>query len=121
MSAGGVGPVCFMKSNLTAATYQDILEQFMLTSAEKLYGHADFILQQDLAPHTAKNTKAWINKHGITMLDWSVNSPDLNPIENLWGIVRKRPKNKELKGAIKACWSSIAPETCHKWVASMPQ
>ncbi len=37
---------------------QDILEHFMLASAYKLYGDADFIFQQDLAPaHTAKGTK----------------------------------------------------------------
>ncbi len=50
-----------------AAIYQDILEHFMLPSADKLYGDADFIFQQDLAPaHSAKDTKSWFNDHGIT-------------------------------------------------------
>ncbi len=39
--------------------YQEILEHFMLPSADKLYGDADFIFQQDLAPaHTVKVPKA---------------------------------------------------------------
>ncbi len=51
--------------------YQEILEHFMLPSADKLYGDADFIFQQDLAPaHTAKGTKSWFNDHGVTVLDW---------------------------------------------------
>ncbi len=47
-------------------------EDFMLPSAS------------DLAPaHTAKGTKSWFNDHGVTVLDWPANSPDLNPIDNL--------------------------------------
>ncbi len=90
MSSAGVGPLCFLKSTVNAAIYQEILEHFMLPSADKLYGDADFIFQQDLAPaHTAKGTKSWFNDHGVTVLDWPANSPDLNPIDSM-GIVRGR-------------------------------
>ncbi len=59
MSSAGVDPLCFLKSTVNTAIYQEILEHFMLPSADKLYGDADFIFQQDLAPaHTAKVPKA---------------------------------------------------------------
>ncbi len=84
MSSAGVGPLCFLKFTVNAAIYQEILVHFMLPSADKLYGDAEFIFQQDLAPaHTAKSTKSGFNDHGVTVLDWPANSPDLNPIENL--------------------------------------
>ncbi len=52
---------------------------FMLPSADQHFKDADFIFQQDLAPaHTAKSTKSWLNDHGVGMLDWPANSPDLN-------------------------------------------
>ncbi len=71
MSSAGVGPLCFLKSTVNAAIYQEILEHFMLPSADKLYGDADFIFQQDLASaHTAKGTKsklAWPEPHRESM------------------------------------------------------
>ncbi len=113
MSSAGVGPLCFLKSTVNAAIYQEILEHFVLPFADKLYGAADFIFQQDLAPaHTAKGTKS---------------SPDLNPTENLWGIVKRkmrdtRPNNAdELKATVKETWASIPPQQCHKLITSMPR
>ncbi len=49
MSSAGVGLLCFLKSTVNAAIYQEILEHFMLPSADKFYGDDDFIFQQDLA------------------------------------------------------------------------
>ncbi len=84
--------------------------------------------QQDLAPaHTAKGTKSWFNDHGVTVLDWPANSADLNPIDNLRGIVKRkmrdtRPNNADdLKATIKATWASVTPEQCHKPITSMPR
>ncbi len=127
MSSAGVGPLCFLKSTVNAAIYQEILEHFMLPSADKLYGDADLIFQQDLAPaHTAKGTKSWFNDHGVTVLDWPANSPDLNP-ESMGYCQEQderdtRPNNAdELKAAIKDTWASIPPQQCHKLITSMPR
>ncbi len=127
MSSAGVGPLCFLKSTVNAAIYQEILEHFMLPSADKLYGDADFIFQQDLAPaHTAKGTKSWFNDHGVTVLDWPANSPDLNPIENLWVLSRGRwetpdPTMQMTWRPLSKKWASIPPQQCHKLITSMPR
>ena len=60
--------------------------------------------------------------HGVTMV-----LPDLNLIENLQGIARRKVRDTrshntdELKAAIKATWASITPQQCHRLIASMPR
>ncbi len=105
-----------------------MLEHLLFPSADKFYGDADFIFQQDLAPaHTAKGTKSCFNDHGVTVLDWPAISTDLNPIKDLWGIVKRkmkdtRPNNADdLKAAIKATWAFITPEQCHRLITFMPR
>ncbi len=128
MSSAGVGPLCFLRSKVNTAVYQEVLEHLMLPAADHLYGDADFIFQQDLAPaHGAKASSTWFKDHGIPVLNWPENSPDLNPIENLWGIVKTkmryaRPNNaEELKATIRATWALITPEQCHRLIDSMPR
>ncbi len=41
----------------------------------------------------------WLNEHGVGVLDWPANSPDLKPIENLWSIVKRKMRNKRPKNA----------------------
>ncbi len=56
----------------------------MLSSADQLYGDADFIFQQDMAPaHTDKGTKSWFNDHGVT--------------ENLWDTLKRNMRNSGSK------------------------
>ncbi len=127
MSSAGVGPLCFLKSTVNADIYQEILEQFMLPSADKLYGDADFIFQQDLTPaHTAKGTKSWVNDHGVTVLDWPANTRLTWTPKRIYGLLSRgrwdiRLNNADdLKSDIKATWASITPEQCHRLITSMP-
>ncbi len=125
MSSAGVGPLCFLKTKVTAPVYQEILEHIMLPSADQLFKDADFIFQQDLAPaHTAKSTKSWLNDHGVGVLDWPANSPDLNLVKTLsrgkWE-TRDQKNADELKATVKETWASIPPQQCHKLITFMPR
>ncbi len=98
----------------------------MLPSADQLFKDADFIFQQDSAPaHTAKGSKSWLNDHGVGVLDWPANSPDLNPVDNLLSRGKWETRDQkiadELKATVKETWASIPPQQCHKLITSMPR
>ncbi len=127
MSSAGVGPLCFLKSTVNAAIYQEIFRALHASFCWQALWICWFHFPAGLGtcPH-AKGTKSWFSDHGVTVLDWPANSPDLNPIENLWGIVKRkmrdtRPNNVDDLKATVETWASIPPQQCHKLITSMPR
>ena len=126
-SASGVGEICIIDGKMDSAKYQNILRNHLRPSALKLIGE-DYVFQQDNDPkHTSKSTKAWFESNRIEVLPWPSQSPDLNPIENLWAKLKKEIaayhcRNRvDLEQAIKSCWNSISSAFCKKLVESMPR
>ncbi len=60
MSSAGVGPPVFSEVQGQHSRIPGSFRALMLPAADQLYGDADFIFQQDLAPaHSAKATSTW--------------------------------------------------------------
>ncbi|KAK3533150.1 hypothetical protein QTP70_011138 [Hemibagrus guttatus] len=101
--------------------YIKILNNNIRQSAEKLgLGHHWTFQHDDDPKHTAKVVKKWLADKNINVLQWPCQSPDLNPIENLWRelnirVMARRPSNlKELELITKDEWAKIPVETCKK-------
>ncbi len=91
----------------------------MLPPADQLFKDADFIFQQDLSPvHTAKSTKSRFNEHGVGVLDWPANSPDLN-IENLWVLSRGKWETRDQKMQMR--WRPLSKKPGLHTTSAVPQ
>uniref|UniRef100_A0A0K8VLY9 Transposable element Tc1 transposase n=1 Tax=Bactrocera latifrons TaxID=174628 RepID=A0A0K8VLY9_BACLA len=84
-------------------------------------------MQYNDPKHSARSVKTELSSENITVLDWPAQSPDLNPIENLWGDVKRGLGKKSSKNAdelfqkVKEIWLSISIERCQRLVGSLPR
>lgn len=130
MAANGVGCITQVNGIMKKEDYIHILENNLKASARKLNLGRRFVFQQDNDPkHTAKIVREWFQTNKIDVMGWPAQSPDLNPIENLWSHldarVRERPappKNvSELVAFLKQEWELIGSDYTTKLVNSMPR
>lgn len=118
----GVGKIQIIEGKMNSLMYTTILNENLFESVKNLKKQ-DFIFQQDNDPkHTSMLTRDFFKLKNIKILEWPSQSPDLNPIENLWFVLKKkvskrRCKNiEELKVAVVEEWNSISVETCKKLI-----
>lgn len=123
----GVGPIHLIKEVMDQHVYVEILDRVLLPYAE-FEMPLKWVLQQDNDPkHTSRKAKEWLRTNGIEVLSWPAQSPDLNPIENLWGDIKRKvaetkpSNNHELWQVVQEAWNQITPKRCQDLVNSMPR
>jgi transposase len=130
MCMHGPGLICKVEGRINQIRYRDILEENVHRVISKFnLDRSRVIFQQDNAPiHTTKMLQEWFSRQPFALLPWPAQSPDLNPIEHLWSILKRRlnqyerPPNGllELWDRVVEVFHSITPDDCRRLVESMP-
>lgn len=129
-SVKGVGSLTILPKNtaMNKEWYQNVLREQLLPTIQGQFGNEECLFQHDGAPcHKAKVITKWLGEQNIKILGpWPGNSPDLNPIENLWSILKRRVDNQKptnsdkLQALIMQEWTAISQDLVQKLIDSMP-
>ena len=89
ISIHGPSRLMIVEGTMDQHKYINVLQTRLLPQTRDWFGDRPWIFQQDSAPcHSAKSVKRWFAQNGVEVLPWPGNSPDMNPIESLWSVLK---------------------------------
>lgn len=131
ISWNGVGPLMFINGGIDSTVYKDILEKTVLPHLlDCLVVNGDIQRFQDdgASCHDSQEIIDFCAELGIDRPFWPPRSPDMNPIEYVWGWVNAKltrlpvkPQNiDELKMILSELWQEITTEQVRNLYRGMP-
>ena len=131
ISSKGTTPLLFLEWEGTGMNAADYQKQVIRPVARLLSQEPfkDMMFMQDYAPiKNARTTSQLIARRGIKKfpegdMSWPANSPDLNPVENVWAWMKQRlaamdtyPTSVEsMKAKLTELWNEITPGFCQRF------
>jgi transposase len=113
--------------SVNAETYMQALRKSFFIEADQAYSERHWVLVQDGATcHWTPDNIAELTRQCLVCPSWPPNSPDLNPIENVWGIIKMRMKWFDVRSReqaverITAIWNSIEMPVINGLCAAFP-
>ena len=113
---------------MRGGNYMDVWKQHLKASVRKLKLGCKLVFQMDNDPkHTSIVVAKWLKDSKVKILEWPSQSPDLNPIGNLWADLKRRVRAKKptnLTQLYPLCqeeWDKIHPPYCGKLVEGYPK
>ena len=124
ISKRGATKICIFSGIMDAAFYTEILSECLLPFLNEKFPNGEHFFMQDNDPkHVSRTAQQFFEVQNINWWKTPPESPDLNPIENLWHELKEylrakvKPKNlTELIAGIKKFWSTVTPEKCTKYI-----
>lgn len=125
ISKQGATGICIFQGTLVKELFVDILDKTLLPFIKDIIPQHRFMQDND-PKHTSGYAKDWIEEKEINWWKTPPESPDLNPIENLWHELKEyirrvvKPKSKEeLVEGIKEFWRTVDVQKCNKYIGHL--
>ena len=110
---------------MDGAYYIQILQDHLIRNARKQFGRRWRLLQDNDPKHKSRIVKKFLDEEVPEVIDWPSNSPDANPIENLWSVIKRRvekrrPSNlNELNKFLHDEWNKVDMLIINNLIKSM--
>lgn len=91
ISGKGTGRLYIVEKTMRQDQYKKVLETRLIPQLKEWFSNEEEpIFMHDGAPcHKAKSITKFLKQENIKVLDWPGNSPDMNPIENVWELLKR--------------------------------
>ena len=126
ISNRGATAIVIFEGIMDAVLYTSILDQSLVPFIQEQFPHQHKFMQDNDPKHTLRHAREFLTECRINWWKTPAESPDCNPIENLWHELKefirrevKPHKKEELIQGILSFWDTVTVNKCRKYIGHL--